>query len=136
MALRNIPTREMVALTRTMVDPTHADHQILMARPMLASCMPELTAAHTDVVRVHRTVDIERSHQEIVDEQVVADGGHDALEQGETLTLTGLRAALEQGHDVTARAGEREIRLEHDLSGRQVDVLLRGGLINYMKERL
>ena len=65
-----------------------------------------------------------------------ADGGHDALEQGETLTLTGLRAALEQGHDVTARAGEREIRLEHDLSGRQVDVLLRGGLINYMKERL
>lgn len=82
MALRNIPTREMVALTRTMVDPTHADHQIIMARPMLASCMPELTAAHTDAIGVHRTVDIERRYKAIVDEQGVTDQGHDNSMRG------------------------------------------------------
>lgn len=63
---------------------------------------------------------------------------YDRIEVGDVLTLTALRAQI---------ARERRVRIEnatrkrgfithHDLSGRQVDVVLAGGLINWTRARL
>jgi aconitase A len=70
-----------------------------------------------------------------------ADGdGYDGVEQGDTIVLEGLHEALAKagGGEIVARneSQDREIRLRHHLSPRQVDVLLAGGLINWMKDRL
>ena len=92
--------------------------------------------------------------------------GYDGVEQGDVIVLEGLHEALRNGGgsagagaagggggegaeaaggEIVAGGGEivahndsqdREIRLRHHLSPRQVDVLLAGGLINWMKDRL
>ncbi|MCA9560789.1 MAG: hypothetical protein KC583_19710, partial [Myxococcales bacterium] len=60
----------------------------------------------------------------------------DALEPGDVLHLTGLRAAVPNGQQVQVQIGDRTIETRHTLSGRQVDVLLAGGLINWRRDRL
>jgi len=62
---------------------------------------------------------------------------HDRLEKGETLRFRGLHAALRAGPDVAAaRADGTAIRLRHSLSPRQVELLLAGGVINWLRDRL
>jgi len=63
-------------------------------------------------------------------------GDYDHLEQGERLHFADLRQALQKGARLCARlANGNELVLEHALSPRQVDLLLAGGLINWMRER-
>jgi aconitate hydratase len=58
------------------------------------------------------------------------------LEQGDVIALTNLREDLGKGDTLTASIkGKGQIKLKHQLSPRQVDVLLKGGLINWMRER-
>ena len=61
----------------------------------------------------------------------------DELVIGDTIEITGIRAALEAGSAVTASVnrGRRTIDLKHALSARQIDVLLRGGVINWLRDR-
>ena len=63
---------------------------------------------------------------------------YDRLQQGDVVQLTSVRAALRAGRELSARlAGEgREILLRHDLSPRQLDLLLDGGVINWLRQRL
>jgi aconitate hydratase len=63
---------------------------------------------------------------------------YDALEQGDTLSLTGVPEALQSGRELTLENRTRgtELTVRHGLSGRQVGILLGGGLINWMRERL
>ncbi|NNC23246.1 aconitate hydratase [Salinisphaera sp. USBA-960] len=65
-----------------------------------------------------------------------ADGANlDALAQGTTLSFNGLHQALKNGGSITAQASDgTEIECTHALSERQVEVLLAGGLINWMRE--
>jgi aconitate hydratase len=66
-----------------------------------------------------------------------ADDDYDAIVQGETLRIANLRQQVRDGHRVTVElidAG-RSIVCEHALSERQVDVLLAGGLIYWMRDR-
>ncbi|WP_129138725.1 aconitate hydratase [Modicisalibacter coralii] len=62
-----------------------------------------------------------------------SDADYDALEAGQTLRLSGLHQALEDGDTVTAETPQGAVTLRHDLTPRQVEVLLEGGLINWMK---
>jgi aconitate hydratase len=64
-------------------------------------------------------------------------GERDAIESGDVIELSGLRAALEDGGNVTVRlpAKQREIATRHDLSARQRRILLAGGLINWARAR-
>jgi len=59
------------------------------------------------------------------------------LEQGDVLQLDGLHEALQQGSTVAAQVKGKDgaLTLAHQLSPRQVEVLLQGGLINWMRER-
>ena len=65
-------------------------------------------------------------------------GGPDDIEQGDVLVIEGLHRALENGDRIRVRntTRDRDIATRHDLSERQVEILLRGGLIEWMKARL
>ncbi|MFQ5948857.1 MAG: aconitate hydratase, partial [Acidimicrobiia bacterium] len=63
---------------------------------------------------------------------------YERVEQGDVLVLGGLREAVPAGRalDVANATKGTAFQAEHDLSERQVEVLLAGGLINWMRERL
>jgi aconitate hydratase len=63
---------------------------------------------------------------------------YDQLRQGDTIQLKGVRKALQSGPELMAAlAGNgRTIALRHDLSPRQLALLLGGGVINWLRERL
>ncbi len=58
------------------------------------------------------------------------------LDSGDVLVLDDLRAALQDGDTLQARVeGKDPLTLRHRLSPRQVEVLLDGGLIQWMRQR-
>lgn len=61
---------------------------------------------------------------------------YDALEVGDMVEIAEIAATLKRGAAVTARVRAREIALRHDLSARQIEVLLAGGVINWLRARL
>ena len=63
---------------------------------------------------------------------------YDSIEQGDVLALSGVPEALRNGRELRLENQTKgtELALRHELSERQVDVLLKGGLINWMRERL
>ena len=64
-------------------------------------------------------------------------GDYDALERDEVICIPALHQALRAGGELVARLSgqDRELRLRHDLSKRQLDVLLVGGVINWVRSR-
>ncbi|WP_336491335.1 aconitate hydratase [Methylobacterium nigriterrae] len=63
---------------------------------------------------------------------------YDRLELGDVIEIADVAGALAQGPEIIAnlRGGTDRIRLRHDLSPRQVEVLLEGGVINWVRARL
>ncbi len=61
----------------------------------------------------------------------------DKLEQGDVLQFSGLREAIQNGQEIKAKVKDKnkEINLRHTLSVRQVDMMLKGGLINWVRDR-
>ena len=68
----------------------------------------------------------------------VDESDYDALEQDDTLALSSVPEALRNGSELTLenRTKGVELTVRHGLSDRQIEVLLQGGLINWMRERL
>jgi aconitate hydratase len=62
---------------------------------------------------------------------------YDAFERDDVVAITGLHHALRAGSELVARLPDqdRDLRLRHDLSKRQLDVLLIGGVINWVRSR-
>ncbi len=64
-------------------------------------------------------------------------GEYDRIAQGATISLTGIRDALRPGRrELHARIDDRAVALVHDLSERQIDILLAGGIIKWLRARL
>ncbi len=63
---------------------------------------------------------------------------YDSIESGDVLRLTDLRRVLTEGGELVVENVTRQYKFQmrHYMSPRQVQFLLRGGLINWMKERL
>jgi aconitase A len=63
---------------------------------------------------------------------------YDGIQVGDVLRLTDLRRVLTEGDELVVENVRRQyqFRVRHSMSPRQVRFLLRGGLINWMKERL
>lgn len=59
-------------------------------------------------------------------------GDYEKIQQGDMLSVTSAREAIEQGEDIHVRNLTRneDIPTRHSLSGRQVEVLLKGGVVN------
>ena len=62
---------------------------------------------------------------------------HDRIQQGDVLLLTGLREALATGTEIRVRNETRDedYAVRHTLSARQVEMLLAGGLIPWLRDR-
>ena len=61
---------------------------------------------------------------------------YDRLDKGDTIKLENLRQSLADSDTIEATTGNgKTLKLKHQLSPRQVEVLLAGGLINWMRER-
>jgi aconitate hydratase len=63
---------------------------------------------------------------------------YDQIEQGDELELTGLTEALKSGGKITTKNKRSEERYEltHELSDCQIEMVLKGGLLNIMRETL
>jgi aconitate hydratase len=63
---------------------------------------------------------------------------YDAIQKGDILRLSDLPRVLTEGGDVEVQnvMTQHTFKMRHYMSARQVQFLLRGGLINWMKERL
>ena len=63
---------------------------------------------------------------------------YDRLELGDTVEIRDVAGTLATGYEVVAtiRGGKERIRLRHELSPRQIELLLGGGVINLLRERL
>ncbi len=63
------------------------------------------------------------------------DSGYDALEQGDEWEIAGVHAALKAGKPLTVRNLTRDTAFEvmYNLTPRQVEIVLAGGLLNYVK---
>lgn len=62
-----------------------------------------------------------------------------AIEQGDTLSLSGVPEALRSGCReliIENRNKGTSLKIRHSLSERQVDIILKGGLIRWMRERI
>ncbi len=62
---------------------------------------------------------------------------YDLLEEDDILQLKNVREQIKQGKELTVRIKEKEkdITAVHALSDRQVDIMLKGGLINWERDR-
>lgn len=63
---------------------------------------------------------------------------YDRLELGDVIEIADVSGALSEGPEIEAaiRSGKDRIRLRHDLSPRQIEVLLEGGVINWVRARI
>ncbi|WP_296931631.1 aconitate hydratase [uncultured Marinobacter sp.] len=63
---------------------------------------------------------------------------YEDIEQGDELALEGLHEALDSGKEITARNSRtgKRYKLDHNLSHRQIRMILKGGLLNVMRESL
>lgn len=62
---------------------------------------------------------------------------YDKLEQGDTLSFTNLRQKVKEERTFTVHVKEKnlDVAARHALSKRQIDIMLAGGIINWVKER-
>ena len=60
---------------------------------------------------------------------------YDGIEQGDEWEITGIHAALKAGSDLVVKnlTKATELPVKANFSERQVDILMAGGLLNYVK---
>lgn len=67
----------------------------------------------------------------------VNENDYDLLSQGEVLVLTDLRNKIKSGKSfyVEVKGKQEQIEVAHAMSKRQIDIMLKGGIINWVKDR-
>lgn len=62
---------------------------------------------------------------------------YDVLEEGDILEATGLRAKISAGNEfsIGIKGKNKQIKVRHTLSERQTEIMLKGGIINWVKDR-
>ena len=58
---------------------------------------------------------------------------YDAVALGDRLVLNDIRTCIKEGKDIVMTVNGREIKLVSSLSGRDIDIILAGGLLEYTK---
>lgn len=61
----------------------------------------------------------------------------DLLEQGDVLVLSGLRNKIQEGPEfsIEVKGKDQQIKVKHTLSERQLEIMIKGGIINWAKDR-
>ncbi|MEK5393253.1 aconitate hydratase [Margalitia sp. FSL K6-0131] len=65
----------------------------------------------------------------------VNEADYDNLEQGDVLELKDIKSKIQNGNEITitVKGKNNEIKVKHLLSSRQIEIVLSGGLINWVK---
>ncbi|MHB8171304.1 MAG: aconitate hydratase [Thermincolia bacterium] len=65
----------------------------------------------------------------------INEGDYDKISQGDQLVLPDIRKALTEGPELTLvnQTTGQQFKLAHGLTGRQIDIILAGGLLNFTK---
>lgn len=65
----------------------------------------------------------------------VNEADYDNLEQGDVLELKDIKSKIQNGNEITitVKGKNNEIKVKHLLSSRQIEIMLSGGLINWVK---
>lgn len=65
----------------------------------------------------------------------VNEADYESLEQGDVLELNDIKTKIQNGNEFTinVKGKNREIKVKHLLSSRQIEIMLKGGLINWVK---
>ncbi|QDI92110.1 aconitate hydratase [Salicibibacter halophilus] len=65
----------------------------------------------------------------------VNEADHDKIQHGDVLKLTNLRESIQQSNKINVEVnGKETIQTQHALSDRQIEIMLEGGLINWVKK--
>ena len=59
---------------------------------------------------------------------------YDSLALGDKLEISDVRSCIKEGKDIILKANGKEIKLVSSLSGRDIDIILAGGLLEYTKQ--
>lgn len=59
---------------------------------------------------------------------------YDSIALGDKLTLLDVRACIKEGREIVLNANGKEIKLVSSLSGRDIEIILAGGLLEYTKQ--
>ena len=62
---------------------------------------------------------------------------YDKLNQGDILEFSNLRSKIKEGNefDIKVEGTNQFIKVKHALSARQVEIMLKGGMINWVKDQ-
>lgn len=62
---------------------------------------------------------------------------YEKMEQGDVLVFTELRKKIQEGNEfsISIKGKNQAIKVQHALSGRQIEMMLKGGLINWVRDR-
>jgi aconitate hydratase len=68
----------------------------------------------------------------------VEESDYESIEQEDTIALSGVPEALREGNELRLKnhTKDTQVVLRHELSDRQINVLLKGGLVNWMRDQL
>ncbi len=58
---------------------------------------------------------------------------YDSISLGDKLTISDVRSCIKEGKDIVLESNGKEIKLVSSLSGRDIDIILAGGLLEYTK---
>ena len=59
---------------------------------------------------------------------------YDLISLGDKLVISDVRSCIKEGKDIVMTANGKEIKLVSSLSGRDIDIILAGGLLEYTKQ--
>ncbi|GAA0430956.1 aconitate hydratase [Lentibacillus halophilus] len=67
----------------------------------------------------------------------VDENDYDKLSSGDVLVLDDLRNKIQEGNEfsITVKDKNEQIKVKHSLSERQIEIMLKGGIINWAKDR-
>ncbi len=67
----------------------------------------------------------------------VNEDDYEKLSSGDVLVLDDIRNKIQQGNEffISVKDKDEQIKVKHSLSERQVDIMLKGGIINWAKDR-
>lgn len=105
MAIHDLNNPEMIALTRTWVDPAHEDHRILAGHPVLAALLPDIIGIHQRLLRTEPSLPTRLRLTAVRGEQGVTDDRHDGLMKviHGRLRVAILEAGIDGDDDLAAR---------------------------------
>ncbi len=136
MALKRLPTDEMLHLSAAWLDPQSRAHAAIKASPDLAPSLPRLRAAHQELATAAQPAPENQKLADVSSEQVTIDLRHDDIIRGCYWLLTGTAHLLGDDADGAGWLRLRDILVPDGLSSTQKSYAAEAGQAAQLKARM